>query len=76
MLAVAANSGAQTPVSPAVPRTLDGKPDLSGIWQVINTAAWDIQDHSAQKGVPAGPHGLGKAPEDLVDILLRQPRAG
>jgi len=36
------------------PRTLDGKPDLSGIWQVMNTAAWDIQDHSAQKGVPAG----------------------
>ena len=35
-------------------RTRDGKPDLSGIWQVMNTAAWDIQDHSAQKGVPAG----------------------
>jgi len=37
-----------------VPRTTDGKPDLSGIWQVMNTAQWDIQDHSAQKGVPAG----------------------
>ena len=35
-------------------RTRDGKPDLSGIWQAMNTAAWDIQDHSAQKGVPAG----------------------
>jgi hypothetical protein len=53
-LAIATNSGAQTPANPAVPRTPDGKPDLSGIWQVINTAAWDIQDHSAQKGVPAG----------------------
>src|ERR1041384_3493343 len=38
----------------AIPRTTDGKPDLSGIWQVMNTAQWDIQDHSAQKGVPAG----------------------
>ena len=35
-------------------RTPDGKPDLSGIWQVMNTAVWDIQDHNAQKGIPAG----------------------
>jgi hypothetical protein len=38
----------------AVPRALDGKPDLSGIWQALNTAAWDVQDHQAQKGIPAG----------------------
>src|SRR5438874_5153968 len=37
-----------------VPRTADGKPDLSGIWQVLNTAAWDIQDHAATLGVPGG----------------------
>jgi len=36
------------------PRTPDGHPDLQGIWQVLNTAAWDIQDHQAQLGVPAG----------------------
>src|SRR5215510_6939308 len=36
------------------PRASDGKPDLSGVWQVLNTAAWDIQDHSARLGVPAG----------------------
>jgi len=30
------------------------RPDLSGIWQVLNTANYDIQDHQAQKGVPAG----------------------
>ena len=37
-----------------VRRTPDGKPDLQGIWQALNTAAWDIQDHSARLGVPAG----------------------
>ena len=39
---------------PASPRTVDGRPNLQGIWQVLNTAAWDIQDHPARLGVPAG----------------------
>ena len=38
----------------APPRTSDGHPDLQGIWQVLSTAAWDIQDHHAQLDVPAG----------------------
>ena len=46
---------AQVPAAPSIPRTSDGKPDLSGIWQAMNTAVWDIQDHAAQKGVPGGP---------------------
>jgi hypothetical protein len=37
-----------------VPRTPDGKPDFSGIWQALTTAAWNIEDHSAAEGVPAG----------------------
>lgn len=36
------------------PRTPDGRPDLQGIWQAMNTAVWDIQDHSSEYGVPAG----------------------
>jgi len=40
--------------APAPARTSDAKPNLQGIWQVLNTAAWDIQDHQARLGVPAG----------------------
>jgi hypothetical protein len=32
------------------PRTADGKPDLNGVWQALNTANWDIQDHAARSG--------------------------
>jgi len=32
------------------PRTPDGKPNLTGIWQVMNTANWDIQAHAAKAG--------------------------
>jgi hypothetical protein len=56
-------SGQAQPARPA--RTADGKPNLTGIWQVMNTANWDIQAHEARTGpvvalgasfaVPAGP---------------------
>ena len=46
---------AQAPYAP--PRTADGHPDLQGIWQVLNTAAWNLEDHGASLGVPAG-HGV------------------
>ena len=51
-LPVAAQTAPSVPSS--VPRLKDGKPNLSGFWQVLNTAAFDIQDHVAQKGVPGG----------------------
>jgi len=39
----------QTPAYKAS-RTADGKPNLNGIWQAINTANWDLEGHAAQKG--------------------------
>jgi hypothetical protein len=32
------------------PRAADGHADLNGIWQAMNTANWDIQDHAARQG--------------------------
>jgi hypothetical protein len=37
-----------------MPRAVDGKPDLTGLWQALSTAEWNIQDHPASAGVPAG----------------------
>ena len=44
----------QAPTASAAPRTADGRPDFSGIWQALTTASWNIQDHQAEKDVPAG----------------------
>jgi hypothetical protein len=38
----------------AVPRTAYDHPDLQGVWQTMNAAVWDVQDHPASLGVPAG----------------------
>jgi hypothetical protein len=49
-----APAAGQAARSSTIPRARSGSPDLSGIWLTMSTAAWDIQDHSAQKGIPAG----------------------
>src|SRR5690348_7012823 len=38
----------------ALARTADGKPNLNGIWQVVNSANWDLEAHSAEEGIPGG----------------------
>src|SRR5438309_25737 len=47
-LAVTTASG-QAPAYRA-PRTGDGRPNLNGIWQALNTAYWDIEAHAAAPG--------------------------
>jgi len=36
----------QTPAT--YKRAADGKPDLNGFWQALNTANWDLEEHGAQ----------------------------
>jgi hypothetical protein len=38
----------------SIPRMADGRPNLQGIWQVRNRASYDLQDHVARHGMPAG----------------------
>jgi hypothetical protein len=35
-------------------RTADGQPNLEGIWRAWNLAQYDLEDHGAKPGVPAG----------------------
>jgi hypothetical protein len=42
-------SAGQAPAYRA-PRASDGKPDLNGIWQALNTAHWDVEAHPAAPG--------------------------
>jgi hypothetical protein len=44
---------APVPPQPAAyraPRSFDGHADLSGIYQAVNTANWDLEDHSPRAG--------------------------
>ena len=50
------------------PRTAEGRPDLNGIWQALNTASYDLEAHAARPALqvlPAAarsePPGLGRA---------------
>jgi hypothetical protein len=51
--------------APAVPR-LNGKPDLNGLWQTINTANWDIQAHSARPALAMRPGPVVAVPTKEV----------
>jgi hypothetical protein len=85
-----AQPAARAPATPTAaaysgPRTPDRKPDLNGIWQVLGTAHWNIEAHSASEGVPAGlsvveggalpyqPAALAKRNENFQNRLMADP---
>jgi hypothetical protein len=47
------------------PRTADGKADLNGIWQALNTANWDLQEHAARPGLVVALGAAGAVPAGL-----------
>ena len=70
-----------------IPRMADGRPDLRGVWQALNTAVWNIQDHPAELGIPAGrsivvgreipylPSALAQRQENYENRLTEDPEA-
>ena len=40
--------------APAQAEAAPEHPDLSGIWQAVNAASWNVETHNAEDGVPAG----------------------
>src|SRR4030095_974019 len=47
---------------PRPARTTDGKPNLNGIWQALNTANWDLEDHSPAPGLLFQMGAIGAVP--------------
>jgi len=48
--APAAAGRGPAPAAYRAPRAADGHADLNGIWQTMNTANWNLQDHPAYAG--------------------------
>ena len=53
---------AQQPAPPRIARMADGKPNLNGIWQAMNAASFDLEDHAAYAGTLAAQGATGAAP--------------
>jgi len=76
VIALAASTAVAQTSAYRAPRTPDGKPNLNGIWQALNSANWDLEGHAAAAGpapllgaVFAKPPGLGVVEGDEIPYL-------
>ena len=49
------SAGNTKPTQVARPPRIDGKPNMSGIWQALNEANWDLEAHAARPGAVTQP---------------------
>ena len=70
LLAFASIAFAQNKPAYAVPRTIDGKPDLQGIWITRNAASFDISEVADSRQIPYLPEALEREQKgDRVDPI-------
>ena len=61
--------GARTASADEIPRMPDGKPDLNGVWQVLNSANYDLLAHPARASMAMRPGPFGPVPaKELVAL--------
>jgi hypothetical protein len=63
----AAQGRGAAPAASAIPRTADGHPDFSGVWQVLdNSLDGGIEPHAASWGVHAGQGAIVDPPDGMI----------
>jgi len=63
----AAQGRGQAPAAGGIPRTADGHPDFSGIWQVLdNSIDGNIEPHAASWGVHGGAGVIIDTPDGMI----------
>lgn len=56
--------------SSGLPRTADGRPNLNGVWQALNTANFDLEPHTARAAMALRPGPLTPVPDPKKALPL------
>src|ERR1044071_7787895 len=69
MIAATVQAAPAAPRAYVAPRGAGGHPDMNGVWEVMNTANWDIEPHAARAALAFRPGPFGPVPAKEVVAL-------
>jgi hypothetical protein len=69
MIAATVQAAPVAPRAYVAPRGAGGHPDMNGVWEVMNTANWDIEPHAARAALAFRPGPFGPVPAKEVVAL-------